>query len=111
MNKFTMKKVGLPKVYSDNSKFQQYKILKKEGKITYDDVKEMTKYLQKNAKKKNVEMKIGIRALAIDQWKTLKSMDNELMTEEEYDEYFINKVQDISKFNKFEQLQFYIITN
>mmetsp|Transcript_4229 Transcript_4229/g.5580 ORF Transcript_4229/g.5580 Transcript_4229/m.5580 type:complete len:92 (-) Transcript_4229:109-384(-) len=82
---------------------------KKNKKITYKDVKGISKYLQDEADKKGQNIKYGIKALAIDQWKTLKSMDNEMITEEDYDDYFVNKVSNVSKFNKFEQLQIYVI--
>ena len=107
---FNMKKINT-KPFSDGTAMIQVQLYRKNKKsITYDDVSKLTKYFNDEAQKKGKPYKLGIRALAIDQWKTLKGMDaDELMSEEDYDEYFVNKVSDTFKFSKFEQVQIYII--
>ena len=52
--------------------------------------------------------KIGIRGMAIDGWKTLKDYHNEILTEAEYDDYYVNKVIDTSKYHSFPQLHIYV---
>lgn len=55
-----------------------------------------------NAGKPNFQMMV--RGLGLDKWTTLKGLNSELNAKE-YEDYFKNKVKDVSKFTKFFQLQ------
>lgn len=106
---FGMKRLN-KKDFIGGSSMTTLQIVKKNNQqITFNDVSFINKYLSEQAEKNNHNVRVGIRALAIDKWTTLKAMDSELITEDEYDDYFINKVANISKFNKFQQLQFIVM--
>lgn len=77
--------------------------------ISLADVKKLTLHYSNQAHNANEDVRIGVRGLAIDGWKSLKNPENEMLTEEEYNDYYVNKVMDTTKYHSFEQLQFYII--
>lgn len=105
-----MKKLKV-KNFADGTKMTTAKILKTNNrKITFDDVHKIKDYMEAQAQAQNKPIKLGIRAMAVDSWKTLKSMDAEdIIDKETYDAYYVNKVVDVSKFQSFEQLQLYVI--
>ena len=109
-DKFSMKKLDV-KNLADGTTFTTAKIIKnKKKKITISDIQKLSDNLYDKAEQQNKPMKLMIRALGSDGWKTLKGMhEDEMMSQDEYDDYFRNKVEDVSKFNKFHQLQFYVI--
>ena len=96
--------------FRDNTAMKTIQLIKKnDKKIKYRDLSKIALYMEEKAKAKGERIKVGMRALAPDGWKTLKAMDSDLMSQEDYDDYFINKVSNVSKFSSFYQVQMYVI--
>ena len=74
--------------------------------ISLEDVRKLT--LHYSNRVHNAGGKIAIRGLAIDGWRTLKDENNEMLTEAEYNEYYVNKVIVTQKYKSFHQLQLYV---
>ncbi len=93
-------KVG-PEKKSGFVKEQVYKITKKEGNITQNDVKNIKKKWIEDGKKKNKEVRIDMIKVLSGSWVTFTS-------EEKFNKYFENSVKDPSKFYEFPQVQFFV---
>lgn len=88
------KKVGFVKE-------QAYKITKKEGNITINDIKNIKKKWIEDGKKKNKEVRIDMIKVLSGSWVTFTS-------EEKFNEYFDSHVKDPSKFFEFPQVEFFV---
>jgi len=107
--KFNMRKVKTTN-FKDNTAMKTIQLLKKGNKkIKYRDLSEISQYMEEKAQEKGERIKVGMRGMAPDGWKTLKAMDTDLMSEADYDDYFVNKVSNTSKFSSFDQVQLYVI--
>jgi hypothetical protein len=99
------KKIG----YDNGTSLTSLQVLRKDKKpISLADVKKLTLHYGQQAEKADDDVRIGIRGMAIDGWKTLKDMNNEILTSDDYDSYYVNKVMDTSKYHSFPQLQVYV---
>lgn len=98
------------KNYVDGTSMKTVQLYKKNNQdISYNDVDQIVQYMENQAQQRGQQIRVGIRALAIDQWKTLKSMDGQLISEDVYDDYFANRVANTNKFLSFNQIQMYVI--
>jgi hypothetical protein len=106
MSQFKMKKIK--KIDYDNGTSKtDIQVLRKDKKpISLADVKKLTLHYGTHAN--NNDAKIGIRGMAIDGWKSLKDYKHDILTDAEYDDYYVNKVMDTTKYHSFEQLQLYV---
>lgn len=68
------------------------------------DISDLIDGLQQQATNKNEEIRILVRALAIDGMKTLKGFSTDLMIDE-FEDYYRNSVQDPTKFGFFSNIQ------
>lgn len=106
LNQFKFKKTG--KTNWDNgtatTRMQFYR--KDRQPISLADVRKITLHYSNQAV--NQDAKLAVRGLAIDGYRTLKDENNEMLTEAEYDDYYVNKVIVTNKYKNFHQLQFYI---
>ena len=74
--------------------------------ISFQEVAELIETLQAEAVAQNKQnFKIMVRGLAPDKWTTMKGYSQDFPTDDDYDDYLINKVKDISKFKHFFQVQ------
>lgn len=109
LSQFKMKKIS-KEVHSNGSSKTNIKFYRKDKKpIALADVKKLTIHYSNQANQADEDVRIGIRGMAIDGWKSLKDPNNDMLTEAEYDDYYVNKVMDTTKYHSFEQLQIYII--
>jgi hypothetical protein len=93
--------------YANGSKTTQllvYRIDKQP--ISLADVRKLTLIYSNQAYEKGG--KVAVRGLAIDGYRTLKDEDNAMLTEVEYDDYYVNKVIVTQKYKNFQQLQIYV---
>jgi hypothetical protein len=113
MSKSFLKQFKIKKIkkiaYDNDTSLTSLQVLRKDKKpISLDDVKKLTLHYGQQAEKADDDVRIGIRGMAIDGWKTLKDMNNSILTEAEYDDYYVNKVMDTNKYHSFPQLQVYV---
>jgi hypothetical protein len=110
-NKLNLRKVKT-RNFRDNTSMKTYKITKKNNHtLKYTDLSKLVQVMEYKATQRgNPNAKFGLRGLAPDGWKTLKAMDSDLMSQDDYDDYFVNKVSNSSKFSKFYQVQLYAIS-
>jgi len=108
LKQFRIKKIKKI-AYDNDTSLTSLQVLRKDKKpISLDDVKKLTLHYGQQAEKADDDVRIGIRGMAIDGWKTLKDMNNSILTEQEYDDYYVNKVMDTNKYHSFPQLQVYV---
>jgi hypothetical protein len=91
-----------------NAKRTEIKITLKSGKadITPQDIRDIVKGMEDNARKANKRLKLAVRGLNIHRWHTLKAMDGELGIEDMEDYYGRKiRVEQLDKFEDFSQLQ------
>ena len=77
--------------------------------IDVDEVRGLLEAYEKKAKKNKLKMKFKITALNNQRWLTLKGFDQELDILE-FEDYYVNKVSVLDKFEKFQQLHFTVMT-
>jgi hypothetical protein len=96
----TLKEINREK---SKQKTVQISAVNEEDEFTVNDIKNIVKSLQKNTNDK-----VLVRGL-VDNWKTLKPMDGDLMTDGEIDDYLKNRVKTTSKFKSFSQVQITVV--
>jgi hypothetical protein len=77
---------------------------KDKHQIDVPEVKKILASFENKAKAENDNIKIMIRALNADKWNTLKAFNTDLDITD-FEEYYKDKVHDMEKFEKFNQLQ------
>jgi len=88
------------------------KITRKDNKnIQYDEIRHIYDGFMEKVKREKLHCRIHIIGLNIQHWTTLKSLDGDIKTDEEYDDYYINKVENVDKFEYFSQIIFDVITS
>jgi hypothetical protein len=100
MEKFDIELIKNSKVGKNEIKIFNYTAKNKKDGLTIKDMKNVIKSITD----KDQRNKVRIRALG-DTWKTLKSFDTELMTDDEIDEYLNGRVRNTSKFHSFYQFE------
>ena len=106
LKQYTIKKVS-KKHYANGAATTEMKYYRVDKQpISLEDVRKITLHYSNQVK--NAGGKIAVRGLAIDGYRTLKDENNEMLTESEYDEYYVNKVIVTQKYKSFHQLQFYV---
>jgi len=93
-------KIG-PEEKAGATKVQAYKITRKKGLVTINDIKRAKKHWIESGSKK-------FKAISIDKIKVHAGQWLTFTTEEKFNEYFENKVKDPSKFYEFDQVLFFV---
>ncbi len=78
--------------------------------IKLNEINELSKGLYQAGQSKNKKTSLLIRGLSNAGWFTLKGFDQDVMDEEDYIDYFNNRVKSTDKFNDFHQLQITLVT-
>jgi len=105
MEKYNSKTLKLKKFEKSEMKTIQITAKDENDNFSIQDIKNILTGLEK----KYPNGKFRIRGMA-DYWKTLKSMDSELMTDGEIDEYLNNRVKNTGKFKSFNQMEFTVVS-
>lgn len=84
-----------------NTVEQVYKLTRKEGNMTINDVLRAKKKWLDDGKKKFKAIDIGMIKVVSGEWVTFHD-------DESFNAYFENKVKDPSKFYEFPQVEFYV---
>jgi hypothetical protein len=97
--------------YSNGTSMTTFKIFNKDlSDLNFEDAKAITKWMtDEGIKNGDANIRVGIRALAIDGWKSIKNLSNHLETEADYDEYYRDKVIHSAKFHEFTQFQVFVL--
>ena len=111
MSQFKLKRYDKEN-YDNGGSLSKFQVVRKDKQtVSLADVKKLTLHYGNKAAQANDDVHIAIRGMAIDGWKTLKAFENSILTEAEYDDYYVNKVRDTTKYHSFPQLQLYIEKN
>jgi hypothetical protein len=78
--------------------------------IKLNEINKMTQGLYQAGQSKNKKTSLLIRGLSNAGWFTLKGFDQDVMDEDDYIDYFNNRVKSTDKFNDFYQLQITLVT-
>ncbi len=78
--------------------------------IKLSEINEWSKGLYQAGQSKNKRTSLLIRGLSNAGWFTLKGFDQDVMDEEDYIDYFNNRVKSTDKFDDFHQLQITLVT-
>ena len=106
LNQFEIKRIKKT-TYATGATKTALKFYRKDNQpIALEDVRKLTLHYSNQVH--NADGKIAIRGLAIDGWRTLKDENNAMLTEAEYDDYYVNKVIVTQKYKSFHQLQLYV---
>jgi hypothetical protein len=110
MNKFQFKKIGKT-AFSNGTNMTTLKLFNKDrSELTFKDAADIAQWMtNEGIKKGDHHIRVGIRALAIDGWKSIKNLSTNIETEADYDEYYSNKVIHSTKYHEFSQFQVFIL--
>ena len=85
-------------------------VYKHTGQLDVPEVIHIVNVMIANAKKSGKKIDIMVKGLLADNWKVLKYWGRDLDIEE-FEDYYANKVDDVDKFEHFDQLQIYVLEN
>ena len=95
--------------YSSGGTKTQIQISRKNKKnMTFHEIQKLYEKMMEEAQEENENIDIVITGLNIQKWTTLKGFGKDMISEDDFDDYYINSVKDDTKFENFTQVIFNI---
>lgn len=90
-----------PSTNTSDGKFQTWIVNLENGQmIKYNEFAQILNRIQTSATNKGKQTRVYMRGMTIDGMKTLKGFNTDIISLDDFNEYFDNRVQDVGKFNE-----------